>query len=68
MWQQVLKEFFLEWLLSRINLKNEIRDNPLGDGLFTFVGRDIFLQVDENDIIHTLIAILRGVVGPTKKK
>jgi hypothetical protein len=54
--------------LSRINLKNEIRDNPLGDGLFTFVGRDIFLQVDENDIIHTLIAILRGVVGPTKKK
>jgi hypothetical protein len=53
----VLKEYFLEWLLSRIDLKNEIRDNLLGDCLCTFIERDIFLQVDENDIIHTLIVI-----------
>jgi hypothetical protein len=34
-------------------------DNLLDDCLVTFVERDIFLQVDEDDITNTFIAIKR---------
>jgi hypothetical protein len=34
-------------------------DNHLDDCLVTFVERDIFLQVDEDDITNTFIAIKR---------
>jgi hypothetical protein len=46
-------------------LRSKMGDNLLDDCLVTFVERDIFLQVDEDDIINTFMAIKRR--RPDKK-
>jgi hypothetical protein len=40
-------------------LRNKMWNSLLDDCLVTFVERDIFLQVDEDDIINTFMAIER---------
>ena len=40
-------------------LRNKMGDNLLDDCLVTFIERDIFLQLSEEEIINTFMAIRR---------
>ena len=39
----------------KTKVRNKIGDSLLDDYLHTFIERDIFFQVDEDDIINTLM-------------
>ena len=47
-------------------LRNKMGDNLLDDCLVTFIERDMFLQLSEEEIINTFMAIRRR--RPDKKK
>ena len=47
-------------------LRNKMGDSLLNDCLHTFIERDIFFQVDENDIINTFMSFRKR--RPNKKK
>ena len=40
----------------KTKLRNKMRDSLLNDCLHTFIERDIFFQVDVNDIINTFMS------------
>ena len=50
----------------KIKLRNKMGDSLLNDCLHTFIERDIFFQVDENDIINTFMSFRKR--RPNKKK
>ena len=50
----------------KIKLRNKMGDSLLNDCLYTFIERDIFFQVDENDIINTFMSFRKRM--PNKKK
>ena len=50
----------------KTKLRNKMRDSLLNDCLHTFIERDIFFQVDENDIINTFMSFRKR--RPNKKK
>jgi len=49
-------------------LRNKMGDNLLDDCLVTFIERDIFLQLSEEEIINTFMAIRRRRPHKNKKK
>jgi hypothetical protein len=58
MWRlQVLKGYFLLWLQSKNKKSNKLGGDILDDYLITIIERDIFLEVDEDDIIKTFMAL-----------
>ena len=52
--------------LVEIKLRNKMGDSVLDDCLHTFIERDIFFQVDEDDIINTFMNFRKR--RPNKKK
>ena len=50
----------------KIKLRNKMGDSLLNDCLHTFIERDIFFQVDDNDIINTFMSFRKR--RPNKKK
>ena len=50
----------------KTKLRNKMGDSLLNDCLYTFIERDIFFQVDENDIINTFMSFRKR--RPNKKK
>ena len=50
----------------KTKLRNKMGDSLLNDCLHTFIERDIFFQVDENDIINTFMSFRKR--RPNKKK
>ena len=50
----------------KTKLRNKMGDSLLNDCLHTFIERDIFIQVDENDIINTFMSFRKR--RPNKKK
>ena len=50
----------------KTKLRNKMRDSLLNDCLHTFIERDIFFQVDEDDIINTFMNFRKR--RPNKKK
>ena len=50
----------------KTKLRNKMGDSLLNDYLHTFIERDIFFQVDENDIINTFMSFRKR--RPNKKK
>jgi hypothetical protein len=58
MWRlQVLKGYFLLWLQSKNKKRNKLGGDILDDCLITIIERDIFLEVDEDDIIKTFMVL-----------
>ena len=50
----------------KTKLRNKMGDSLLDDCLHTFIERDIFFQVDEDDIINTFMSFRKR--RPNKKK
>ena len=50
----------------KTKLRNKMGDSLLNDCLHTFIERDIFFQVDENDIINIFMSFRKP--RPNKKK
>ena len=50
----------------KIMLRNKMGDSLWNDCLHTFIERDIFFQVDKNDIINTFMSFRKR--RPNKKK
>ena len=50
----------------KTKLRNKMGDSLLNDCLYIFIERDIFFQVDENDIINTFMSFRKS--RPNKKK
>ena len=50
----------------KTKLRNKMGDSLLDDCLHTFIERDIFFQVDEDDIINTFMSFRKR--RPDKKK
>ena len=50
----------------KTKLRNKMKDSLLNDCLHIFIERDIFFQVDENDIINTFMSFRKR--RPNKKK
>ena len=50
----------------KTKLRNKMGDSLLNDCLYTFIERDIFFQVNENDIINTFMSFRKR--RPNKKK
>jgi hypothetical protein len=56
----VLKGYFSAMAFVKIKLRNKMRDSRdslLDDCLVTFIERDIFFEVNEDDIINTFMSL-----------
>jgi hypothetical protein len=61
-----VERIFLVRTFIKNKLRNKMGDSLLDDCLVTFIERDIFLQLSEEDIINTFMAIRRR--RPNKNK
>ena len=52
-----VERVFSALVIVKTNTRNEIGDTVLDDCLVTFIERDIFFQVDEDDIIETFMSL-----------
>jgi hypothetical protein len=52
-----VERVFSAMVFVKIKLRNKMRDNLLDDCLITFIERDIFFEVDEDDIIKTFMSL-----------
>jgi hypothetical protein len=52
-----LKGYFSALASVKNKKRNKLGDDILDDCLVTFIERDIFLEVDEDDIIRTFMAL-----------
>ena len=59
-------EIFFAMTFINNKFRNKMGDSILDDCLVTFIKRDIFLQLSEEEIINTFMAIRRR--RPDKKK
>ena len=61
-----VERIFSAMTFIKNKLRNKMGDNLLDDCLVTFIERDMFLQLSEEEIINTFMAIRRR--RPDKKK
>ena len=61
-----VERVFSAMTFVKTNMRNKMGDSLLNDCLHTFIERDIFFQVDENDIINTFMSFRKR--RPNKKK
>ena len=61
-----VERVFSAFTFVKTMLRNKMGDSLLNDCLHTFIERDIFFQVDENDIINTFMSFRKR--RPNKKK
>ena len=52
-----VERVFSVMVLVKTKLRNKMRDSLLDDCLVTFIERDIFFKVDEDDIIKTFMSL-----------
>jgi hypothetical protein len=52
-----VESVFSTIVLVKIKLRNKMGDSLLDDCLVTFIERDIFFEVDEDDIIKTFMSL-----------
>jgi hypothetical protein len=52
-----VERVFSAMVLVKTKLENKMGDNLLDDCLVIFIERDIFFEVDEDDIIKTFISL-----------
>jgi hypothetical protein len=52
-----VERVFSAMVFVKIKLRNKMRDSLLDDCLITFIERDIFFEVDEDDIIKTFMSL-----------
>jgi hypothetical protein len=57
-----LERAFSTMTLVKTKLRNKMCDNLLDDCLITYIGRDIFFEVDEEDIIETFMALSKRML------
>ena len=61
-----VERVFFALTFVKTKLRNKMGDSLLDDCLHTFIERDIFFQVDKNDIINTFMRFRKR--RPNKKK
>jgi hypothetical protein len=52
-----VERVFSAMILVKTKLRNKMEDSILDDCLVTFIERDIFFEVDEDDIIKTFMSL-----------
>ena len=52
-----VERVFSAMILVKTKLRNKMGDSPLDDCLVTFIERDIFFEVDEDDIIKAFMSL-----------
>ena len=52
-----VERVFSTMVLVKTKLRNKMRDSPLDDCLIIFIERDIFFEVDEDDIIKIFMSL-----------
>jgi hypothetical protein len=52
-----VERVFSAMILVKTRLRNKMRDSLLDDCLVIFIERDIFFEVDEDDIIKTIMSL-----------
>ena len=55
-----VERVFSAMVLVKTKLRNKMRDSLLDDCLVTFIERDIFFEVDEDNIINTFMSLLKA--------
>ena len=63
-----VERIFSAMTFIKNKLRNKMGDNLLDDCLVIFIERDIFLQLSEEEIINTFMAIRRRRPHKNKKK
>ena len=63
-----VERIFSAMTFIKNKLRNKMGDNLLDDCLMTFIERDIFLQLSEEEIINTFMAIRRRRPHKNKNK
>ena len=63
-----VERIFSAMTFIKNKLRNKMGDSLLDDCLVTFIERDMFLQLSEEEIINTFMAIRRRRPDKKKKK
>ena len=58
---------FSVMVLVKTKLRNKMRDSLLDDCLVTFIERDMFFEVDEDDIIKTFMSLRKRRIKTSAK-
>ena len=62
-----VERVFSAMVLVKTKLRNKMGDSLLDDCLVTFIERDIFFEVDEDDIIETFMSLRKRRIKTSAK-